>query len=138
VIHLRELVVVLQTSAHGGPTLSTRIEACVEIRAHQERVELDGEVWGGHNRRRPPVTGGGMMTQFEIFWASRKARVDEEVSGDVAGLVGYLPELEEAPVDGDKRWLRRLGFRDFWIKQREGEMEVRGFRRRWRGTCMRR
>src|SRR3954464_4962897 len=31
VIHLRELVVVLQTSALGGPTLSTRIEAGVDI-----------------------------------------------------------------------------------------------------------
>jgi hypothetical protein len=31
VIHLRELAVVLQTSALGGPILSTRIEACIDI-----------------------------------------------------------------------------------------------------------
>jgi hypothetical protein len=32
VIHLRELAAVLQTSALGGPTLSTRIEACIDIK----------------------------------------------------------------------------------------------------------
>jgi hypothetical protein len=32
VIHLRETSVVLQTSALGGPILSTRIEACVDIK----------------------------------------------------------------------------------------------------------
>jgi hypothetical protein len=31
VTHLRETFAVLQTSALGGPTLSTRIEACVDI-----------------------------------------------------------------------------------------------------------
>jgi hypothetical protein len=31
-IHLRELAVVLQTSALGGPTLSTRTDACVDIK----------------------------------------------------------------------------------------------------------
>jgi hypothetical protein len=32
VIHLRETCCVLQTSALGGPTLSTRIDACVDIK----------------------------------------------------------------------------------------------------------
>ena len=32
VIHLRELAAVLQTSALGGPILSTGIEACVDIK----------------------------------------------------------------------------------------------------------
>jgi hypothetical protein len=32
VIHLRELAAILQTSALGGPILSTRIEACVDIK----------------------------------------------------------------------------------------------------------
>jgi hypothetical protein len=32
VIHLRELAAALQTSALGGPTLSTRTEACVDIK----------------------------------------------------------------------------------------------------------
>jgi hypothetical protein len=31
VIHLRETCCCVQTSALGGPTLSTRIEACVDI-----------------------------------------------------------------------------------------------------------
>jgi hypothetical protein len=31
VIHLRELAAVLQTSALGGPTLSTRTDMCVDI-----------------------------------------------------------------------------------------------------------
>jgi hypothetical protein len=32
VIHLRKLAAVLQTSALGGPTMSTRIEVCVDIK----------------------------------------------------------------------------------------------------------
>jgi hypothetical protein len=32
VIHLRKLATILQTSALGGPTLSIRIEACVDIK----------------------------------------------------------------------------------------------------------
>jgi hypothetical protein len=32
VIHLREIAAILQTSALGGPTLSTRIEAFVDIK----------------------------------------------------------------------------------------------------------
>jgi hypothetical protein len=31
VIHLREITAALQTSALGGPTLSTRTDACVDI-----------------------------------------------------------------------------------------------------------
>jgi hypothetical protein len=38
VIHLRELAVVLQTSALGGPTLSTRTEACVDIKLFSDAV----------------------------------------------------------------------------------------------------
>jgi hypothetical protein len=34
VIHLRELAAVLQTSALGGPTLSTKIEAFIDINHH--------------------------------------------------------------------------------------------------------
>jgi hypothetical protein len=34
-IHLRKLAIVLQTSALGGPTLSTRIEAFVDIKEMQ-------------------------------------------------------------------------------------------------------
>jgi hypothetical protein len=41
-IHLRKLVAVLQTSALGGPTLSTRIEACVDIKLFSGAVA--GEV----------------------------------------------------------------------------------------------
>jgi hypothetical protein len=37
VIHLREIAAVLQTSALGGPTFSTRIEACVDITTHTDR-----------------------------------------------------------------------------------------------------
>ena len=42
VIHLRETCSVLQTSALGGPTLSTRIEACVDIKLFSSAVA--GEV----------------------------------------------------------------------------------------------
>jgi hypothetical protein len=37
VIHLRKLAAVLQTSALGGLTLSTRIEACIDI-THRSRT----------------------------------------------------------------------------------------------------
>jgi hypothetical protein len=32
VIHLRKIAAVLQTSALGGPTLSTRTDACIDIK----------------------------------------------------------------------------------------------------------
>src|SRR3954471_8828252 len=42
VIHLRKLAIVLQTSALGGPILSTRIEVCVDIKLFSGAVA--GEV----------------------------------------------------------------------------------------------
>jgi hypothetical protein len=42
VIHLRKLAAVLQTSALGGPALSTRIEACIDIKLFSGAVA--GEV----------------------------------------------------------------------------------------------
>jgi hypothetical protein len=42
VIHLREIAIVLQTSTLGGPTLSTRIEAFVDIKLFSGAVA--GEV----------------------------------------------------------------------------------------------
>jgi hypothetical protein len=38
VIHLRETFAVLQTSALGGPTLSTRTDACVDIKLFSSAV----------------------------------------------------------------------------------------------------
>jgi hypothetical protein len=40
VITSGKLAVVLQTSALGGPTLSTRIEACVDITVHRREPFL--------------------------------------------------------------------------------------------------
>jgi hypothetical protein len=42
VIHLRKLAAVLQTSALGGPTLSTRTDACIDIKLFSGAVA--GEV----------------------------------------------------------------------------------------------
>jgi hypothetical protein len=42
VMHLRELATILQTSALRGPTLSTRIDACVDIKLSSGAVA--GEV----------------------------------------------------------------------------------------------
>ena len=44
VIHLRETCCVLQTSALGGPTLSTRIEAPVDINTIQIITKKDGAI----------------------------------------------------------------------------------------------
>jgi hypothetical protein len=43
VIHLRKLAAVLQTSVLGGPTLSTRIKACININ-HYIQVEAEKRV----------------------------------------------------------------------------------------------
>jgi hypothetical protein len=43
VIHLRETCATLQTSALGGPTLSTRIEACIDISPRIKRTKKESD-----------------------------------------------------------------------------------------------
>jgi hypothetical protein len=40
VIHLRELAAALQTSALGGPTLSTKTDACVDITQYRRKAHM--------------------------------------------------------------------------------------------------
>jgi hypothetical protein len=58
-------------------------------------ASVDGE------RRRWVVTGADLMSQFDVFVASRHARVDEEVAGDEAKLQGFTAVLERTPNGGD-------------------------------------
>jgi hypothetical protein len=41
------------------------------------------------------------MSQFDVFVASRHARVDEEVAGDEAKLQGFTAVLGRTPNGGD-------------------------------------
>jgi hypothetical protein len=108
VIHLRETCCCLQTSALGGPTLSTRTDACVDIMAYSL-------VGGGWPVRLKVVDLGflfckdGDLSDAGLSWSGRSGEFRKALPANVT--VNLC--LEFAGSSGIRSWAPMLLFRPF-------------------------